>query len=151
MNPFVNILIGFLFSVGCLAYLYGIYKACAISLQKNPVLSDMSPFLSSIVTSIGAVLATNLGAVLGFTISDPNSALAEAARNPFSVFSNPTPSNEQVMACFLYVLTLFAVSVVWGIKKFTDDPLQVVPTVPQLTKTFLGVIVGVFAIILVKK
>ncbi|MCW3105699.1 MAG: hypothetical protein JWQ09_205 [Segetibacter sp.] len=154
MNNAVEILIVFLFSVGCLGYLYGIFKACWISLQKKPKVSDMPAFLSNTITSIGAVLATNLGAVLGFAIAGFTNGLVDmnkAALKPLLFFTDPSITSVQITASYVYILTLVAVSVVWGIKKFTTDPLLVVSTIPELTKTFLGVIVGVFAITLAKK
>jgi len=149
MKKSIEILIAFLFAVGCLAYIYGIYQACYISLQADPDLSKMPAFLSSIVTSIGAVLATNLGAVLGIAIAAPTSSFAQASWKPLAVFTSPTPTNVQITACYLYVLILVVVSIVWGIKDF--DTVHVVSTIPELTKTFLGVIVGVLAITLARK
>ncbi|WP_316753720.1 hypothetical protein [Pedobacter gandavensis] len=152
MNNAVQILIVFLFSFGCLAYLYGIFKACWISLQKTPNVADMPIFLSSIITSIGAVLATNLGAVLGIAITNLTSEFTEAALlRPFAIFSDPSITTVQITACYIYILTLAGTSVVWAFKKFTTNPTEVVSTIPELTKTFLGVIVGVFAVILAKK
>ena len=151
MDKAIQYLIVFLFAVGGLAYLYGIFKACWISLQKNPVVSDMPAFLSSTITSIGAVLATNLGAVLGITITKASPEFSEAVLHPLIAFTTLSVTSVQVIACYLYIISLVAVSIVWGKKDFTPDPNKVVSTIPELTKTFLGVIVGVFAITLAKK
>jgi len=151
MDKAIQILIVFLFSVGCLGYLYGIFQACWISLQKPVNVDAMPAFLSSIITSIGAVLATNLGAVLGIAISNPKSEYSTKFFSPFTVFAKPGITTVQITACYIYILTLVVVAIVWGIKKFTTDPKQIVSTIPELTKTLLGVIVGVFAITLAKK
>ena len=151
MEKAIQILIVFLFSLGCLGYLYGIFQACRISLQKIVNVDDMPPFLSNIITNIGAVLATNLGAVLGIAINNPASKYNMMFLNPFTNFAQSGITGAQILACYIYTLALVVVAIVWGIKKFTTDPKQIVSTIPELTKTLLGVIVGVFAITLVKE
>ncbi|MEO5776688.1 MAG: hypothetical protein ABIQ27_07265 [Flavobacterium sp.] len=141
----VEIIIIALFAIGCFGYAYGILKACFISLAKIPDVSKMPAFLSNLITTIGAVLATNLGAILGLPKTETPSL------SPFTFFIEPTVTNFQITACLIYLLALLVSSVVWGIKNFTTDSTQIVPTLPDQAKTFLGVLVGVLAITLAKQ
>jgi hypothetical protein len=151
LNP-IQILIAFLFAVGCLAYIYGVYKASFLSLQHPSRAAEMPGFLSSVITSIGAVLATNLGAVLGIAITVPKSVFnKKALLNPFSVFAESAATAVQIIACYVYILTLVAAAIVWARLDFTVDVKTVVSTIPEMTKTLLGVIAGVFAVILAKQ
>jgi hypothetical protein len=142
-NP-VELITEALFFIGCFGYIYGVFKACIVSLAKVPDVSKMPAFLSNLITTIGAVLATNLGAILGLPKPLPT-------LSPFAVFYEPIIINFQITACYIYLLTLLTSSIVWGIKNFTTDPTQIVSTLPDQTKTFLGVLVGVLAITLAKQ
>jgi len=141
----IQLIIGCLFFIGCIGYIYAVAQACIISLNKEPDVSQMPSFLSNLITTIGAVLATNLGATLG--LPKP----PEFSLSPLGFISHPIVINFQMTACYVYLLTLLAAAIVWGTKDFTQDPTKVVATIPELTKTFLGVIVGVLAITLTKK
>jgi hypothetical protein len=60
----------------------------------------------------------------------------------------PGTESLQIIAAFLYVIGLVGAGVFWGIKGFTSEPAKVVSTLPQLTQTLLGVIVGAAAVAL---
>lgn len=148
-TPPINILIVFLITIACFSFLFGIYKASYISWQKVPDTLLMPAFLSNVVTSIAAVLATNLGAVLGYANADTHSLFRNPATwNPLNLFSSGSVSPAQAFACYIYVLGLLSATVVWGYKNFTTDEKQVVPLLPQLTKSLLGVVIGALAIAL---
>ena len=149
MSKPLNYLLGFLIGIACLAFAYGIFLAARISWPDKPDVKAMPVFLSNVVTSIATILATNLGAVIGVSFSDPNSAFARSSNwNPLRYFSQDSPTVFQTTACYLYVLGLVAAAIVWAHKGFTDDVNQVVALIPDLTKSLLGVIIGALAIAL---
>lgn len=146
----MKLLLILLSSMGFIAYAYGVFYACYLSLKKEPKPTEMPAFLASVVTSIGGVLATNLGAVIGFAIKVPGSTAAKNIGEPFAFFVYAAFTNLQITASYIYLLFLFIAATVWAVKKFTGDANQIVPVLPEMTKTLLGVIVGAMGIILAK-
>jgi hypothetical protein len=147
MNKPITYLLGVLIFIGCGTFIYGIVLACIHSWPCTNGLYEIPPFLSSTVTSIAAVLSTNLGAVLGIAATNPNSGFRDSsAWNPISFFTNPTPSVIQTIACYVYILALIIAAIVWAHRDFIADASKIVPLIPELTKSLLGVIVGVLAI-----
>ncbi len=143
----LNYLLATLIGLACIAFLYGIARACIISLKKEPDISQMPSFLSSVVTSIAAIFATNLGAVLGITISNPQSILSRSENwIPFNITATNAPTAFQVTACYIYVVGLLAAAIVWARKNFSADPKAIIPLIPELTKSLLGVMIGALAI-----
>lgn len=147
MNKPIAYLLGFLFLIGCGAFIYGIIKACIKSWPKDGSDYTMPEFLASAVTSIAAVLSTNLGAVLGITVTNPQSEFNEAETwNTLTFLTNPSPSVLQTFACYIYVISLLTCAIVWARRNFISEPGKIVPLIPELTKSLLGVIVGVLAV-----
>jgi hypothetical protein len=146
----MNYVLYALLLIGCAGYAWGIVVACKLSLQKPPNPSEMPPFLAGVVTTIGAILATNLGAVLGIEIVKQPNTLSENVFKPLIFFSDASYRNLQITALYFYLLSLVTAAIGWGIKKFTSDPAEIVTIIPELTKTLLGVIVGAMGILLAK-
>ncbi|WP_373060014.1 hypothetical protein [Zunongwangia sp. H14] len=147
MNKPITYLLGFLIFIGCGAFVYGIAQACLKSWPHHGNDYEIAAFLSNTVTSIAAVLSTNLGAVLGITVSNPTSKFRESKSwNPLSLFTSPSPSAIQTIACYVYILSLIAAAIVWAHRDFITETNKIVPLIPELTKSLLGVIVGVLAI-----
>ena len=150
MNTNVVILISIILAIGCVAFLYGIYKACEVSLKKTPPdPTEMPSALSSIVTTIGAILATNLGAVLGIQLSNSTLAFEDSTLWHISLLFKGTPTGFQIIFCYIYLGALVAVATVWVIRKFNDQ--NVIPLIPELSKTLIGIIIGVLALTLSTK
>ena len=146
MKKPIKYLLGLFIFIGCAIYIYGIVLACIESWPKHPSPYEIPVFLSTTVTSIAALLATNLGAVLGITITKSNSLFGESKTwNPLTAFSEPEPTNFQATACYIYVLSLIACGIVWAYRGFEPDPTLIVPLIPEMTKSLLGVIIGVLA------
>ena len=149
MSQPVKLLIGILVFIGFIFYFYGVWQACAISLEeikpgKTPRV--MPEFLASVVTAIGAVLATNVGAVLGIAITQSASKYRlSKSWNPANFFSQT--ETMQTVACYVYIICLFGAAIVWGKENFRTD---VVTIIPEMAKTLLGIIVGCLAISLNK-
>jgi hypothetical protein len=143
-------LLAFLIFIGCAVFVYGISVAICVSWCCEGSACKIAPFLSSAVTSTGAILATNLGAVLGITINNPASNFRQSKSwNPLTFFSNPSPTIIQTAACYVYILSLLASAIVWAHRGFDGtETTVVVPLIQEMTKSLLGVIVGALAVAL---
>lgn len=149
MNKSIAVLTGVLIGIGCLAYLAGVAWACVESWPSHSGNYEMPHFVTDLVTSISAILATNLGAVLGIGATNPHSSFAQtAAWNPLNIGRNPSPQVFQTAACYVYIISLVVAGVVWAKRGFITDADQIVSIIPEFTKTLAGVIVGVLAIAL---
>ncbi len=107
-------------------------------------MANMPAFLTHVMTTIGGVLATNLGAVLGLTVAQ-SAGLISAESLPWYA---PTAANLQVIAAYVYVVGLLAATGLWAAKRFTAGQDHVVSTLPELAKTLLGVMAGALAVML---
>lgn len=145
----IKILRIILLAFGCVAYVYGIAKAFVISWKGDDV-NKMPAFLVNVVGTIGTILATNLGAVMGLTLAEsPSDSFSEEDWDPVNLFVAEHASKAfQTTACYIYVIGLIAAAIVWTHRKFETDPQKIVPLVPELTKSLLGVIVGVLVVAL---
>jgi len=131
----------FLVVLAALLFIGGIISAGYFSLKRKP--EAMPSFLTQTTTIIGGTLATNLGAVLGLSVAQSDKL------NTAGVAALPALAKQlQVGAAYLYVLGLVIAFVCWALIRFSDKPEEVVSTLPDLTKTLLGVVVGVLAIAL---
>lgn len=140
-------LLGLFIILGCAFYIYGIVLACIKSWPAGPVDFEFRVFLSTSITSIAALLATNLGAVLGISITNPNSTFKKANTwNPFTAITDPEPNKYQAIAIYVYVASLLACGIVWAKKGFTEDSTHIIPIIPEMTKTLIGVIIGSLAL-----
>lgn len=141
----IQLLLTFFVALAGFAFVYGIGKACYISYYQYPV-STMPDFLSDLVISISVVLATNFGFVVGFTVRVQGSSFRNKYNwNPLSLISGDTPTVLQTSACYLYLFGLIAAALCWGYQDFTEVPNRIVPLLPQLTKSLVGVVVGALA------
>ena len=143
-------------------YIYGVFSACKVSWGENEAAyKAFSPNLSFAVTTIAGILATNFGAVLGITISNPLSRFRNTETwNPLNFFSATDPKKLQVFACYFYIFTLLAAGIVWAHQDFDDAvkaelkdgkeiiTLNFVPLVFELSKTLIGVLIGTLTLVL---
>ena len=138
-----NIMVIFILTLACIGFIYGIGSAVYYSIKGQPDL--MPSFLRQVVTGIGGILATNLGAVLGIKVE-------QAKKFGFDVGSflwadaADAPSMLQVGAAYLYLIGMLVALIGWIKLKFSEDPTQVVNILPQLSITLLGVCMGVLAV-----
>lgn len=160
-------LIVFLVALAGLLYTFSIGFAGYLSIWSDK--NKMDPLLISAVIVIGGVLSTNLGAVLGSTLTPPaNPAGSTTASGPTSdtnPHSHPTylalrssfqpdpqaaamntvdtSQKVQIIACWLYVASLVVALLFWiiaKIKGIADTAL--VQLLPELVKTLFGIMVG---------
>ena len=93
-------------------------------------------------------MATNLGGVLGITVKEVQIETSVDFARVFFAVGAKTSTSLQVGAAWLYVVGLLIALIVSWKTGFTEDPDQVVVTLPQLSQTLLGVAVGVLAVAL---
>jgi hypothetical protein len=133
---------------------YGIYQSFPSSGTPVP----LPDALDIMISSLGAILLTNLGAVLGISVANPSSALAKKIMPSFTNeatenVENPMNLREQLqyMAMFIYLLCLTACFICWAVKGFKSDAENVIVLIPQMGKTLIGVITAYLAFILGKQ
>ena len=131
-------------------YLFGIGQAIYLSWSAKDIGADAySPVLESVISSIQALLLTNLGILLGISVAKPGSGVAQrlmlgagstkdALRLPIT---DPLLLREkvQLFALTLYILSLIACVVTWAMNHFSSETKDVVPLVASSGKMFFGV------------
>ena len=98
----------------------------------------MPRFLAENATAIGAVLGTNLGAALGIR------RVSQRWRRKKSDYSETL----RIAAAWFYTIALLIGFVFWAMTGFEEDIKKVVATLPELSRTLAGVIVGTLAVML---
>lgn len=141
MDP-VTLLLLTLVAVAGLLFIGGIIAAGVLSLRNKP--AAMPAFPAQAITVIGGILSTNLGAILGLSVAE-NVGLSAINAEPWYAL---TSENLQIGAAYLYIGGLLLAFLFWLLNRFSDKPDQVVSTLPELTKTLLGVLVGALAVAL---
>jgi hypothetical protein len=133
---------------------YGIYRCFPSSGAPIP----LPDALDIMISSLGAILLTNLGAVLGISVANPSSALAKKIMPAFTNkavenIENPMNLREQLqyMAMLIYLLCLTACFICWAVKGFKADAQYVIAIIPQMGKTLIGVVTAYLAFILGKQ
>lgn len=141
----VRLIVFVFLAAGALLFLVAIIRALKLSKDKKPEL--MERFYQQVIRIIGGVLATNLGGVLGISVEQAQTPGPEAS---FMLLLRnlDAPSTIQVIAMYLYVVSLFIVAISWCRMGPKEDPAEVVPEVPQLTYTAIGIAGGLMAVAL---
>ena len=159
----VNALIGWiLIGIGILFYLYCVCYALDISWNQKHGADNklllVPEGLDAAVTSINALLLTNLGAVLGISVTMPGSALSRniLPTSPLKgagEIKEPMNSREQIQLIFLivFLIALIACFITWIKLKFTSDSQIIAPYVAQSAKMFIGVVLAYLSFILGRK
>ena len=141
--------------IATLFFLFAIILTGIISIGK--IGEKPNDFLINIATIISGVLATNLGAVLGFTVNPPQQN-ATGRFHPKTMGFRPSVSGNnqdtanaaqklQVIAAYFYVGSLFLAAIFWFIAK---DSSTLVQFIFNLTNTLAGVIIGALTVSLGK-
>ncbi len=96
--------------------------------------ADLPPVCSYLALAVNAILAANLGALLGINIS-------------LRGWAGPREADEwlQWAAAGWYVIMLVLATVFWGLKGFSEDPAVVVPMLPELAKNGIGILISILA------
>lgn len=158
-----NALIGWvLIFAGILFYLYGVFFAINISWNAiqgtDGKLMKMPEGLDAAISSINALLLTNLGAVLGISVSVPGSALSRnilpgSQPKGGAEIKEPMNSREliQLICVIIFLVSVIACFITWIRLGFNSDPEVVLSFVSQSAKMFIGVVLAYLSFILGKK
>ena len=154
MKNLSSIIGWFLLLIALGLYLYGVFFAIKISLQANigKEIPELHEILDTLTATIGAILLTNFGAVLGISVTQPKSGLAGKMLINKVELPDPMTRREiiQFFAVLVYLITLVACFITWAINSFhADDQAKPVATlVSQNGKMLIGVISAYVAFVL---
>lgn len=141
-------------------YAFGVGYAINISWSKVPITQAMYPeALSTAISSIQALLLTNLGIVLGISITKPASSLAKtimlqsntgAQKGIIGTIPDPLAFREkiQLTAMVVYILSLIACLITWAHDGFSSASTDVLDTISQSGKMFIGVVLAYLTAVL---
>ena len=113
--------------------IFGIIFAKALAYQRP---EPFPPELAFILTTVSGMLAANLGALVGVTVS----AKATRTEVPVSWF--------QIVAAIAYSVIVVIAWIVWAKRGFPAGLTGIVPVIPEMCRTGLGIVLGVFALAL---
>jgi len=172
MNNSIKLLITLLVMLAGFLYLFSIgftgYQSLWIKVPPEYYSSNPSySFFSNAVTVIGGILSTNLGAVLGITLTPPATTVTNI-RPKFmglrpsiprpgdpapTVPTAPVPGASsaqkfQVIACWVYVAGLLIAFICFLIGALRTPPASAAPLIQELVKTLMGVFVGAITVML---
>lgn len=164
----IKALVFILIALAALLFMYSIVNAGLLTMHGQ---KDQLPFFANAAIVIAGVLSTNFGAVVGVSVVAPTAAIqpkrflglkptvigsgtgTQPAALANAAAVNPLPPNVsqmlQIIACWIYImglLTGFVFYLVAMSKGQKDD--AIVPLITELSKTLLGVIVGVLGVAL---
>ena len=128
-------------------FIYGVFMAYVYSVADTP--AHLSPVLSYIVTSVAALLTTNLGAVLGITALS-QAAFAPNARSDFRMSSEWKENwTVPIVAAGIYLIILGLVTAYWLLAEgLTEEASKIVDIIPNFGKTFIGVAIASLSFLL---
>jgi len=154
MKQIPSIIGWLLLAIAFSAYLYGVYYAIFTPFKgEDDKLSIPDP-LDTLLTTLSAILLTNLGAVLGIAVSNPNSGLAGKTLLTRSITVPPPLSQRefiQLIAVLIYLLAMVACFIDWAYSSFRVPLRPIVPFVSVTGKTLIGVITAYVAFVLGKQ
>jgi hypothetical protein len=141
----VNFLLAFLCILAISMYILGICIVCTRSLHKD--LTELTGLLRYSVTVMAGALSVNFGAVTGIAAVDSKSQF----RNLKTwIFQGPSRlvsyTTGQVLACYVYVASLFACLIVYAICGFNDS--HVLTIIVKFSEILIGISVGAVTLIL---
>jgi hypothetical protein len=129
--------------IGGLFFLVGIVVAGILSHKGKP--EQMPSYFKESVTLMGGVLATNFGAFLGITVS-------RGQLPSLRFWTAPPIEAFQISAVILYIVGLLVALFYWslgGLKENPNEgPIVVVSTLPELSRTFMGIVAGALVVVL---
>lgn len=163
-GPITNY-VGWLLLAGVFGfYVYGLGLAIDLSWTGNIAKGSYPAALSTAISSIQALLLTNLGALLGISVTNRQSSVAHAlllhgpstaggggaGAAQFPAPPDPLALREKVQlaALVLYILGLLAYLITWGHADFVSDDSRIVDLVSQSGKMFIGVAIAYLTAVL---
>lgn len=138
-------------------YVFGIGYAIYKCFPGSGAVGTLPDALDIMISSLGAILLTNLGAVLGISVVNPQSALSRKvlpnSLKALKAPENPMNLREQIQytAMLVFLVCLTACFICWAVKGFDSKPENIIALVPQLGKTLIGVVTAYLGFILGKQ
>ncbi len=139
-------------------YGYGIFEAIRLSWSKTPIgESDFPAFLATTISSIQALLLTNLGILLGISIAKPESGVAMQLmlgkidkQKITAEIKDPLEIKEkiQLFSLVIYIISLIACMITWAKNDFSSAPTDVVSLIAESGKMFIGVVLAYLTAVL---
>lgn len=86
------------------------------------------------LSTVNGLLAANLGAILGISVSAGGLRAAGSTRETL-----------QWVAAAVYVAGLATLLIAWGIAGFSEDPTKVASVIPEIGRTAIGILIAVLA------
>jgi hypothetical protein len=136
---------------------YAIYHSFNGS-AANGQLSFPEP-LDLMLSSLSAIFLTNLGAVLGIAVANPQTALARNVLPQRAKDANPAADDAQMelrekiqyWAMIVFLIGMVACFVAWAFRGFSSAPDKVLSVIPQQAKMLIGVMSAYMAFVLGRK
>ena len=136
---FRSLIIAILSIVAVAIYLMGIVLAIVHSFPlDNPTPGLMPELLLWFISAAGALLATNLGSILGIDI--PQGGLRYKRMTLPEIFRGS--------AAVLYLLCSLVALIAWWKAGFIEDPERIVSVLPELGRVFPGILIAALAVAL---
>ena len=142
-------------------YGYGIFEAIRLSWSVKPLgENDFPPFLSTTISSMQALLLTNLGILLGISIAKPESGVArqlmlgKTGKEILSAeIKDPLELREkiQLFSLIIYIISLIACMITWAKNDFSSNTTDVVSLIAESGKMFIGVVLAYLTTVLGNK
>jgi hypothetical protein len=137
MRQQITSFVWFFVALAAVLYAWAFLSAGYWTLKGEP--QSMPAFLMQVITVIGGVLATNLGAVVGLRVGAPDSLRVDKSQ----AWYVKAGKRFQTAAAWFYVVILVLALIVWGLTGFSED--KVVSCIPDLAETLFGVAAGAVA------
>lgn len=152
LRPLILLIVGF----AALAYIGGILWAGIASIKCPKVPVQIPDLVTQAITSIGAVLATNFGALFGISRfvnkRSVNDTTLINIKKWYGLPVMPKSADKidfldklPVYAGYLYFISLMLAFIFWFITGFSDQSAQILK---NMSSTLIGAIVGVVAVYL---
>lgn len=120
-----------------LLFAFAFYRAIRLSLSSPPQPQLLAVPLEYILTTVNGMLAANLGAFVGVSVA---AVVWNRTEPPASMF--------QILAAAFYGLVVIVAWVVWWKAGFVVATNEIVAAIPEMCRTGLGIVLGVFALAL---
>ena len=98
---------------------------------------EIPGIITYFLSSVNGLLAANLGAILGISVS------AGGLRQ-----AGTTTETLQWAAAATYVAGLVTLLIAWAIAGFSEDPTEVAAVIPEIGRTAIGILIAVLAAVL---
>jgi hypothetical protein len=168
MKTFITASVGWVLLLGIFGlYAYGLTIAIQLTWTGNISAGKYPEALSTAVNAVQALLLTNLGLLLGISVTKPNSPVARAlmlqsatpkqGEGDLKAAASVAPPDPltlrdqiQMAALAIYIIGLIACAITWIHNDFTSDSSKSVDVVTSSGKMLIGVAITYVTAVLKK-